>query len=90
MRPNGWMLCNGCVNADWKNYELDDAAEIIMRRNSIQNEKKFLHNRQDDGKHDVEWNAEASGGEYPNQDGFGWTMEFTWLWKPKETIWATL
>ena len=72
--PNGWAPLQWVCYRGLKNYELDDAAEIIKEAWLNSNEKVFGATGKMTEKYDV-WNenAEASGGEYPNQDGFGWT-----------------
>jgi alpha,alpha-trehalase len=71
--PNGWAPLQWVCYKGLKNYELD-AAESILKAWLNTNEKVFAKTGKMTEKYDV-WNdnAEASGGEYPNQDGFGWT-----------------
>jgi alpha,alpha-trehalase len=56
------------------NYGLDDLANQLKSNWTNANLKVYQKTGKMTEKYDV-WsdNAEASGGEYPNQDGFGWT-----------------
>jgi alpha,alpha-trehalase len=72
--PNGWAPLQWIVYKGVQRYGFDDLAEKI--RNTWMNtcEKVYQQSGKMTEKYDV-WNenAAASGGEYPNQDGFGWT-----------------
>jgi alpha,alpha-trehalase len=72
--PNGWaplqwICCQGLVN-----YGFDALASEVRKRWLDTTEAVFQNTGKMTEKYDV-WNenSEASGGEYPNQDGFGWT-----------------
>jgi alpha,alpha-trehalase len=72
--PNGWAPLQWVTHVGLKNYGFDDLAREGKRRwfNIVDNVYKATGKLTE--KYDV-WNphGEASGGEYPNQDGFGWT-----------------
>ena len=72
--PNGWAPLQWISFQGLLNYGLDDLAAEIKKRWMRSNESVFAKTGKMTEKYDV-WNenAEASGGEYPNQDGFGWT-----------------
>lgn len=72
--PNGWAPLQWIAFKGLLNYGLQETASQL-RTNWIQaNETVFAQSGKMTEKYDV-WNhsGEASGGEYPNQDGFGWT-----------------
>ena len=72
--PNGWAPLQWMAYVGLKNYGFDELADEGKRRwfNVINNVYKSSGKLTE--KYDV-WSehGEASGGEYPNQDGFGWT-----------------
>lgn len=72
--PNGWAPLQWISYQGLLNYGLDELAMEIKNRWIRSNESVFAKTGKMTEKYDV-WNdnAEASGGEYPNQDGFGWT-----------------
>ena len=72
--PNGWAPLQWISYQGLLNYGLDELALKIKNRWIRSNESVFAKTGKMTEKYDV-WNeqAEASGGEYPNQDGFGWT-----------------
>lgn len=72
--PNGWAPLQWIAYKGLTNYGFDELAEEIKKRWTNANNKVFSATGKMTEKYDV-WNdhAEASGGEYPNQDGFGWT-----------------
>lgn len=72
--PNGWAPLQWITFIGLKNYRHDSLAEKIRKAWLHSNDTVFKKNGKMTEKYDV-WNkdAEASGGEYPNQDGFGWT-----------------
>ena len=56
------------------NYKHDRLAEVLRKRWLAINEKVFAESKKFVEKYNVEDLAlEARGGEYPLQDGFGWT-----------------
>lgn len=72
--PNGWAPLQWIAFKGLLNYELNDTAHEIKIRWTNSNLKVYNKTGKMTEKYDV-WNkdGEASGGEYPNQDGFGWT-----------------
>jgi alpha,alpha-trehalase len=72
--PNGWpplqwVTVNGALN-----YGRTELANDIARRWTGLNEKVFLRTGKMMEKYNViDTTLEAGGGEYPGQDGFGWT-----------------
>ena len=72
--PNGWAPLQWIACKGFLNYGLDDLANEIKTHWTTTNLKVYANTGKMTEKYDV-WNkdGEASGGEYPNQDGFGWT-----------------
>ncbi len=72
--PNGWAPLQWITFRGLLNYGFDELANEAKSRWVTANLKVFEKTGKMTEKYDV-WNknAEASGGEYPNQDGFGWT-----------------
>lgn len=72
--PNGWAPLQWICFKGLLNYGFDDLANEVKSRWLKTNEAVFRKTGKLTEKYDV-WNenADASGGEYPNQDGFGWT-----------------
>lgn len=72
--PNGWAPLQWIAYRGLLNYGFDELAEKIKTRWMSTLESVYRQTGKLTEKYDV-WNehAEASGGEYPNQDGFGWT-----------------
>lgn len=75
-----WDAPNGCAPLQWmafqglKNYGFDTLAAEIRRRWLALNEKTYAATGKMMEKYNVmDTDAKAGGGEYPNQDGFGWT-----------------
>jgi alpha,alpha-trehalase len=57
-----------------KNYQVDKLATEIRRRWLRQNERVYARTGKMMEKYNVmDTTLIAGGGEYPNQDGFGWT-----------------
>jgi alpha,alpha-trehalase len=57
-----------------KNYQMDKLANVIRDRWLRQNERVFAATGKMMEKYNVmDTTLMAGGGEYPNQDGFGWT-----------------
>ena len=72
--PNGWAPLQWIVIKGLLNYGYSDLAKEIAERWMTLNEKVFKNT----GKMMEKYNVEdltllAGGGEYPSQDGFGWT-----------------
>jgi alpha,alpha-trehalase len=72
--PNGWAPLQWITYRGLLNYDLNKLAEEIRIRWTRTNLTVYQNSGKMTEKYDV-WNdhGEASGGEYPNQDGFGWT-----------------
>ncbi|HEV7347013.1 alpha,alpha-trehalase TreF [Telluribacter sp.] len=72
--PNGWAPLQWVTFRALRNYNINDTA-FNLRDNWLNlNEKIFKSTGKMMEKYDVSnTNLEAGGGEYPNQDGFGWT-----------------
>lgn len=72
--PNGWAPLQWIAFQGLKHYNFNELANTIKINWTKANEQVFRTTGKMTEKYDV-WNenAEASGGEYPNQDGFGWT-----------------
>ena len=72
--PNGWAPLQWIASKGLMNYGFDDLGRDICHRWTQTVIKVYQKTGKMTEKYDV-WNedAAASGGEYPNQDGFGWT-----------------
>jgi alpha,alpha-trehalase len=72
--PNGWAPLQWIAYQGLLNYGRESLAAQVKENWMQANQKVFLKTGKMTEKYDV-WNedAAASGGEYPNQDGFGWT-----------------
>jgi alpha,alpha-trehalase len=72
--PNGWAPLQWITYKGLLNYGFDALAQQIKSNWVNANRKVYSKTGKMTEKYDV-WNdhGEASGGEYPNQDGFGWT-----------------
>jgi alpha,alpha-trehalase len=72
--PNGWAPLQWIVFKGLLNYGFNDLAHLLKTNWITANLKVYSQTGKMTEKYDV-WsdNGEASGGEYPNQDGFGWT-----------------
>lgn len=72
--PNGWAPLQWMCYKGLKNYQLDKVANEIRRRWLRQNERVYEATGKMMEKYNVmDTTLIAGGGEYPNQDGFGWT-----------------
>lgn len=73
--PNGWAPLQWMAYKGLLNYGMDDLATEIKKRWIHTNLSFFNKCGKLTEKYNVmnAGNIEASGGEYPNQDGFGWT-----------------
>ncbi len=72
--PNGWAPLQWLAVNGLLNYGYEEEAKIIMNRWLSLNEKVYANT----GKMMEKYNVEdltllSGGGEYPTQDGFGWT-----------------
>ncbi len=72
--PNGWAPLQWIAYRGLLNYGMKDLANHIKLYWTNVNSKVYKNTGKMTEKYDV-WNKDgnASGGEYPNQDGFGWT-----------------
>jgi alpha,alpha-trehalase len=72
--PNGWAPLQYIAVKGLLNYHYDSLAKTIAERWMTLNEKVFTSTGKMLEKYNVEnIQLETGGGEYPNQDGFGWT-----------------
>jgi alpha,alpha-trehalase len=72
--PNGWAPLQWMAYRGLKNYQINKLANDIRRRWLRQNERVFESTGKMMEKYNVmDTTLIAGGGEYPNQDGFGWT-----------------
>ena len=72
--PNGWAPLQWITIIGLKNYEHHDLATDIANRWVKLNSDVFKRTGKLMEKYNVvDTQLEAGGGEYPGQDGFGWT-----------------
>lgn len=72
--PNGWAPLQWMAYVGLKNYGFLELANQIKDHWISQNETHFYKSGKFTEKYNVESiSIETGGGEYPNQDGFGWT-----------------
>lgn len=72
--PNGWAPLQWITIQGLNNYEEKDLAKLIAENWISLNVKVFQNTGKLMEKYDVtDVNKTAGGGEYPSQDGFGWT-----------------
>ena len=72
--PNGWAPLQYIANQGLLNYDFIELANEAKNRWLKTNENVYQKTGKMTEKYDVESpNSMAGGGEYPNQDGFGWT-----------------
>jgi len=72
--PNGWAPLQWMTYKGLKNYGHLELAGEIKKRWMAANEKVYTHTGKMMEKYDVtDTGTKARGGEYPNQDGFGWS-----------------
>jgi alpha,alpha-trehalase len=73
--PNGWAPLHWIAYRGLRNYDITGLAGKIRNRWLDTNEKVYAFHGKMTEKYDVSDDKETagSGGEYPNQDGFGWT-----------------
>lgn len=72
--PNGWAPLHWITIVGLQNYGQDKLAENIARRWIALNTKVYYNTGKMMEKYNViDANLEAGGGEYPAQDGFGWS-----------------
>jgi alpha,alpha-trehalase len=76
--PNGWAPLQWMVISGLRNYGQDALAEEVARRWIRVNVSVFRRTGKLMEKYDVmDLGKEGGGGEYPSQDGFGWTNGVT-------------
>jgi alpha,alpha-trehalase len=72
--PNGWAPLQYIVCTGLRNYGFDELADTIFTRWTQLCTQVYKNTGKMMEKYNVEnLNLEAGGGEYPVQDGFGWT-----------------
>jgi len=72
--PNGWAPLQYIAVHGLMKYEYNDLAKTIAQRWMTVNERVFKSTGKMMEKYNVEnTSLESGGGEYPTQDGFGWT-----------------
>lgn len=71
--PNGWPPLQWVAVEGLRRSGEGDLAEAIARRWIRENTEYFRQTGKLVEKYDVTGDAAAKGGEYPTQDGFGWT-----------------
>lgn len=71
--PNGWAPLQWITYSALKNYQHDSLAENIKNRWTTMVEKVYQKTGKLLEKYNVVTLSDTGGGEYPNQDGFGWT-----------------
>ncbi|PZP47817.1 MAG: trehalase, partial [Pseudopedobacter saltans] len=72
--PNGWAPLQWITIMGLRNYKEDDLAKEIAKRWITLNTNVFENTGKLMEKYNVvDANLKAGGGEYPSQDGFGWT-----------------
>jgi alpha,alpha-trehalase len=88
--PNGWAPLQWITVKGLLNYHFDSLAKATAERWMSNNERVFSATGKMLEKYNVEnIHLESGGGEYPTQDGFGWTngiyLKFYNLFKRKAT-----
>lgn len=72
--PNGWAPLQWMAYKGLCNFDINETADLIRSRWMQTNERVYQHTGKMMEKYNVTGNTnKAGGGEYPNQDGFGWT-----------------
>jgi alpha,alpha-trehalase len=72
--PNGWAPLQWMVYKGLKIYKKDTLACEVKKRWLLLNEKVFYRTGKMLEKYNVvDTTSVSGGGEYPTQDGFGWT-----------------
>jgi alpha,alpha-trehalase len=72
--PNGWAPLQWTTYKSLKDYHHVALAKEIKKRWMLNNETKYATSGKMMEKYNVmDINSNAGDGEYPNQDGFGWT-----------------
>jgi len=86
--PNGWAPLQFVAVKGLMNYQFGELAKNIAERWMAVNEKVFASTGKMMEKYNVEnTHLESGGGEYPTQDGFGWSngvyLKFYQMFKSK-------
>lgn len=76
-RPNGWAPLQWVAVAGFRRYGDDDLAADIAGRWLVTVDRVYRETGKMLEKYDVEAVRPGGGGEYPLQDGFGWTNGVT-------------
>ena len=76
-RPNGWAPLQWIAVEGVARYGRDDVARMIGTRFLATVEREYRASGKLLEKYDVEESRPGGGGEYPTQDGFGWTNGVT-------------
>lgn len=89
--PNGWAPLQYIAVKGLMNYGFNDLARTIAERWMAVNEKVFKATGKMLEKYNVEdTSLESGGGEYPTQDGFGWSngvyLKFYQLFRKKPSF----
>jgi alpha,alpha-trehalase len=71
--PNGWAPLEWIAIRGLARYQQDDLSQAIANGWVRENVAEFGKSGKLVEKYDVTGDATARGGEYPTQDGFGWT-----------------
>ncbi|MFL5786612.1 MAG: alpha,alpha-trehalase TreA [Flavisolibacter sp.] len=72
--PNGWAPLQWITVKGLMNYNYNDLARVVAERWMLLNERVFTSTGKMLEKYNVEnILLESGGGEYPTQDGFGWS-----------------
>ncbi|MGH8171194.1 MAG: alpha,alpha-trehalase TreF [Steroidobacteraceae bacterium] len=75
--PNGWPPLQWIAVVGFRRYDQPALAREIARRWLATVQRVFANTGKLVEKYDVEHNLPGGGGEYPLQDGFGWTNGVT-------------
>lgn len=75
--PNGWPPLQWIAVVGFRRYDQPALAHEIARRWLATVQRVFANTGKLVEKYDVEHNLPGGGGEYPLQDGFGWTNGVT-------------
>jgi alpha,alpha-trehalase len=82
--PNGWAPLQWLTIEGLRRYGETDLAQFIERGWRRENVEVFRRTGKLTEKYDVTGDDDARGGEYPNQDGFGWTNGVLWQLECRE------
>ena len=85
-RPNGWAPLQWIAADGLRRYGHDDLARQIATRFVATVEREYRVSGKLLEKYDVEESRAGGGGEYPTQDGFGWTNGVTRAFQQRYAI----